>query len=420
MGSNNRMSINFDAALPSSVYDEETWLVQPPEEANGSSSSGHVVEWLQEATLNIDYETRSALARKLNKQVAKKKKKAEKLSEKYDSKRSDVCDIKESVVETETEIDLFNPAYDSKAGEAVNLNSHIMKTDSDSLHSNDSYLLARNSVSESSSDEEFYDVPEYPCFESEQPAEQKAVEKVKPLSHDLSAVKECAEEGKLNTSQDLLEEVSGSTSSRFVDHPDTNDIASRSNTARVPPTVVLDKTRSPAYSPGANRNPSPVLKSSSVAGADLVYIQQKAILQELALREECNLWKPSSQTDCTTPISRLREFLKVIKCKVFEGTTSYAHPDIMKGSLSLSSSRSADFLDSVHPNTVSSVSTARVSRLPMLVRRPVMGVHSSGPSRYTNSSTLRPHFGDAAAALSRRRTTNAQSECGCAGFQRKS
>lgn len=47
MGSNNRMSINFDAALPSSVYDEETWLVQPPEEANGSSSSGHVVEWLQ-------------------------------------------------------------------------------------------------------------------------------------------------------------------------------------------------------------------------------------------------------------------------------------------------------------------------------------------------------------------------------------
>lgn len=44
---NNRMSIDFDAALPSNVYDEETWLVQPPDQPNSYSSPGHVVEWLQ-------------------------------------------------------------------------------------------------------------------------------------------------------------------------------------------------------------------------------------------------------------------------------------------------------------------------------------------------------------------------------------
>ena len=43
----NRMSVNLDALAQNLNYDEETWLVAPPEEANSSNVSGHVVEWLQ-------------------------------------------------------------------------------------------------------------------------------------------------------------------------------------------------------------------------------------------------------------------------------------------------------------------------------------------------------------------------------------
>uniref|UniRef100_A0A183E0F8 Avl9 domain-containing protein n=1 Tax=Gongylonema pulchrum TaxID=637853 RepID=A0A183E0F8_9BILA len=67
----NKVSNIFD----SSDFDEETWLVQPPglsSQSDTTHSSGRILEWLQGAAMNVDFQTRSALSRKLAIQAAKK------------------------------------------------------------------------------------------------------------------------------------------------------------------------------------------------------------------------------------------------------------------------------------------------------------------------------------------------------------
>ncbi|CAG9535306.1 unnamed protein product [Cercopithifilaria johnstoni] len=56
-------------------FDEETWLVEPPNlstQSNSEQGSGRIVEWLQGAAMNVDFQTRSALSRKLASQAARK------------------------------------------------------------------------------------------------------------------------------------------------------------------------------------------------------------------------------------------------------------------------------------------------------------------------------------------------------------
>uniref|UniRef100_A0A915PNV6 Uncharacterized protein n=1 Tax=Setaria digitata TaxID=48799 RepID=A0A915PNV6_9BILA len=56
-------------------FDEETWLVEPPNlptQSNSTQESGRISEWLQGAAMNVDFQTRSALSRKLANQAARK------------------------------------------------------------------------------------------------------------------------------------------------------------------------------------------------------------------------------------------------------------------------------------------------------------------------------------------------------------
>ncbi|VDM28628.1 unnamed protein product [Toxocara canis] len=56
----------------STEFDEETWLVEPPKSDSATQSSGHIIEWLQGATMNVDYKTRTALSRTLASQAARR------------------------------------------------------------------------------------------------------------------------------------------------------------------------------------------------------------------------------------------------------------------------------------------------------------------------------------------------------------
>ncbi|MCP9261371.1 hypothetical protein DINM_004742 [Dirofilaria immitis] len=78
-------------------FDEETWLVEPPNlpaQSNSTQGSGRIAEWLQ---------TRSALSRKLTNQAARKKKRAEKLNETAKSisshRREHLAQVQEELVE---------------------------------------------------------------------------------------------------------------------------------------------------------------------------------------------------------------------------------------------------------------------------------------------------------------------------------
>ncbi|VIO92884.1 Uncharacterized protein BM_BM10241 [Brugia malayi] len=95
------------AIIDSTEFDEETWLIEPPNlsstQSNSIQESGRIVEWLQGAAMNVDFQTRSALSRKLASQAARKKKRAEKIHEKAESvggyKREHLAQVKEEMME---------------------------------------------------------------------------------------------------------------------------------------------------------------------------------------------------------------------------------------------------------------------------------------------------------------------------------
>ncbi|VDK73566.1 unnamed protein product [Litomosoides sigmodontis] len=63
------------AVIGGADFDEETWLVEPPNvptQSNSAHGSGRIAEWLQGAAMNVDFQTRSALSRKLAIQAARK------------------------------------------------------------------------------------------------------------------------------------------------------------------------------------------------------------------------------------------------------------------------------------------------------------------------------------------------------------
>uniref|UniRef100_A0A1I8F0A8 Uncharacterized protein n=1 Tax=Wuchereria bancrofti TaxID=6293 RepID=A0A1I8F0A8_WUCBA len=75
----NKMSTTINKAtaiVDSTDFDEETWLIEPPNlsstQSNSTQESGRIVEWLQGAAMNVDFQTRSALSRKLASQAARK------------------------------------------------------------------------------------------------------------------------------------------------------------------------------------------------------------------------------------------------------------------------------------------------------------------------------------------------------------
>ncbi|VDM97562.1 unnamed protein product [Thelazia callipaeda] len=70
----NFLNILTDITM-NSDFDEETWLLEPPKipsHSNDVQQSGRIVEWLEGAAMNIDYETRSALSRRLTSLAARK------------------------------------------------------------------------------------------------------------------------------------------------------------------------------------------------------------------------------------------------------------------------------------------------------------------------------------------------------------
>ncbi|EJD74041.1 hypothetical protein LOAG_18589 [Loa loa] len=63
------------AIIGTTDFDEETWLIEPPNlqaQSNSRQESGRIDEWLQGAAMNVDFQTRSALSRKLASQAARK------------------------------------------------------------------------------------------------------------------------------------------------------------------------------------------------------------------------------------------------------------------------------------------------------------------------------------------------------------
>ncbi|VBB33883.1 unnamed protein product [Acanthocheilonema viteae] len=119
------------AVVGSTDFDEETWLVEPPNlptQSNSTQESGRIAEWLQGAAMNVDFQTRSALSRKLASQAARKKKRAEKLREKTGSmnehRRENMAQVKEELIEV-------NQSYGDNDNEKDTENEGIVPNSND-------------------------------------------------------------------------------------------------------------------------------------------------------------------------------------------------------------------------------------------------------------------------------------------------
>ncbi|MFH4975152.1 hypothetical protein AB6A40_001861 [Gnathostoma spinigerum] len=112
MSTLDRIPIDVKALRKTSQLDEETWLSGSAnlDDSSKSSSQGeanNVDEWLKGAALTVDFQTRSALSRSLQRHAARKKKrKSEKLLlQRLSSGSSDLSEIKETILEGELNAD---------------------------------------------------------------------------------------------------------------------------------------------------------------------------------------------------------------------------------------------------------------------------------------------------------------------------